>query len=225
MTETALVRTRRSLHAVAEQVLASALHRATGRIGLRAGPGGFATPAFDGPHGHSRIRVEGVDLVVEHGGEVTRAPLTTVAAAAELAGTEPGAPADVYTPATELSPTEPLDLDPASAARLAAFFATVDRALQVLAEHHAPDGDEAQLWPEHFDLAVTIDEVNLGGSPGDDGHPLPYLYVGPWNLPGDGDPYWNEPFGASLTADEDLSVDDALAFFEDGRRRLATPPR
>ena len=40
-----------------------------------------------------------------------------------------------------------------------------------------------QLWPEHFDLATTIDEVNYGGSPGDDGHPLPYLYVGPWTPP------------------------------------------
>ena len=27
-----------------------------------------------------------------------------------------------------------------------------------------------QLWPEHFDLATSIGEVNYGGSPGDAGH-------------------------------------------------------
>jgi hypothetical protein len=221
MNDSALARTRRSLHAVAEQVLAAALHRATGRIGLRSAPGGFATPVFDGPHGVTRIRVEGVDLVVEHGAESTRAPLTTVGAAAAQVGVEPGAPADVYPPATELDPDRPLDLEPAAAARLAELFATVDRALQVLVERHAPDGDGPQLWPEHFDLAVTIDEVNYGGSPGDDEHPLPYLYVGPWDVPNDGDPFWNEPFGASLAAGDYVTLDQALAFFEDGRRRVA----
>ena len=79
----------------------------------------------------------------------------------------------------------------------------------------------AQLWPEHFDLAVTLDEVNYGGSPGDDEHPLPYLYVGPWTLPTDGDPFWNEPFGASTTAGPALDPATALTFFTDGRRRLA----
>ncbi len=221
MADPALVCTRRSLHAVAEHVLGAALHQATGRIGLRAAPGGFATPAFDGPDGVTRVGVDGTDLVVERADRVDREPLTTVAAAAALAGVEPGAPADVYTPSTPLAPDEPLDLDATASARLASFFATVDQALEVLVGRHAPDGDHAQLWPEHFDLAVTIDEVNFGGSPGDDEHPLPYLYVGPWALPGDGDPFWNEPFGASLSAEDGLTVEQALAFFEDGRRRVA----
>ena len=38
------------------------------------------------------------------------------------------------------------------------------------------------LWPEHFDVAVTDNEVNYGVSAGDDGHPLPYAYVGPWDF-------------------------------------------
>src|ERR687898_1263919 len=38
--------TRGALHAVAEHVLAAALHRSTGRIGLRATPDGFGTPRF-----------------------------------------------------------------------------------------------------------------------------------------------------------------------------------
>jgi hypothetical protein len=222
MDDPALVRTRRSLHSVAEQVLAGALHRATGRIGLRAASGGLATPVFDGPGGRTRIRVDGTELVIEVGDRTERAPLTTVRAAAELAGIEPGAPAEVYPPNTPVAPDAPLDLDPSSARRLAAFFATVDDALRALTGLGSNAGDEPQLWPEHFDLAVTIDEVNLGGSPGDDEHPLPYLYVGPWTVPTDSDPFWNEPFGASITADDDLTVDEALAFFESGRRRLAT---
>jgi hypothetical protein len=63
--------------------------------------------------------------------------------------------------------------------------------------------------------------VNYGGSPGDDEHPLPYLYVGPWNLPTDGDPFWNEPFGASTTVGGDIDTDTALEFFTAGRSRLA----
>ena len=36
------------------------------------------------------------------------------------------------------------------------------------------------LWPEHFDLAIDVDEVNYGVSPGDGYHGAPYAYVGPW---------------------------------------------
>jgi hypothetical protein len=39
------------------------------------------------------------------------------------------------------------------------------------------------LWPEHFDVAVTVAGVNYGVSPGDSYHPLPYAYVGPRTLP------------------------------------------
>ena len=36
------------------------------------------------------------------------------------------------------------------------------------------------LWPEHFDVGITLDKVNYGVSPGDDDIPEPYAYVGPW---------------------------------------------
>ncbi len=224
---TPLERTRRSLHAVAEHVLGAALHGATGRIGLRAAPGGFATPPFPGPDGTRRIRVDGTDLVVDDDGLERRTPLTTVGDAAAFVGIRPGAPADVYTPSTPLEPDRPLDLDPGSAAELADVFAAVADALSRLigstatATGPTAEAPVAQLWPEHFDLAVTLDEVNYGGSPGDDEHPLPYLYVGPWTLPTDGDPFWNEPFGASTPAGPPLDPAAALAFFTDGRRRLA----
>ncbi len=87
-----------------------------------------------------------------------------------------------------------------------------------------------QIWPEHFDaaldLAVSPDvRVNLGGSPGDDGHPEPYLYVGPWTSDRPGDAaFWNAPFGAVLGHDVVAGSDDPLrtacSFFERGIEQL-----
>ena len=205
--------TRRSLHTVAEHVLAAALHRATGRIGLRPTPGGFGTPWF----GARRVRVEGVDLVVEDAGAVRRAPLVTVGEAAAFAGVEPGAPVDVYAPTTPLAPDAPLDLDPAAAGTVHEWFRCTGEALaafQAEVADRAPT--EAQLWPEHFDLALVAGEANFGGSPGDDGHPTPYAYVGPWSRDGLVGEYWNEPFGASRSLRDLDGPEGILAFFREG---------
>ena len=78
-----------------------------------------------------------------------------------------------------------------------------------------------QLWPEHFDLATTVSGVNYGGSPGDAGHPTPYLYVGPYTPPTPDGGFWNEPFGASVDLAAVGSPADALAFFREGRARAA----
>jgi hypothetical protein len=217
----ALAATRDSLHAVAEHVLAAVLHRATGRIGLRPAPGGFATPTFDGPAGPTRVAVDGTDLVVDTGGDRRRAPLTTLRAAAELAGVPPGAPGDVYPPATPLDLDRPLPLDADVARRLAAFYAGTAEALRTFLDRHGEEGPAPiTLWPEHLDLATSVGEVNYGGSPGDDGRPLPYLYVGPW-APPPTDDFWNEPFGAARTWPGDVDAEEAVAFFDEGRARLA----
>lgn len=210
-----LVATRRGLHAVAEQVLAGALHQATGRIGLVAAPGGFATPPFLRQGSESRLCVVGADLVVTDGQGERRGPLTTLRAAGELAGVTPGAP-NAYPAATSWDPDAPLGVEPGPAAQLADWFNLVDTALRLLAGGAAAP----QLWPEHFDLAISLDEVNYGGSPGDDGHDEPYLYVGPWQRPEQGG-FWNEPFGASLPAREVTSVEAAVAFFALGRSQAA----
>ena len=217
-----LATTRAALHAVAEQVLAAARHQATGRIGLVASPGGFSTPPFP-VDGVSRIiGVHGSDLVVTDDGAARSAPLTTLRAAAALAGIEPGAPADVYTPTTSLDPDAPLAVDATAAATIADWFALVDEALTELVRSH-PDASEtsATLWPEHFDLAATIGEVGYGGSPGDDEHPQPYLYLGPWTPPPPDGAYWNEPFGASRPAALVPDVASALVFWGEGRQLLA----
>jgi hypothetical protein len=128
---------------------------------------------------------------------------------------QPGAPTDVYTPATPLDLDAPLFLLPRAATDLARWFALVDEALTAFrAEHAALEPAATQLWPEHFDLATSFAEVNVGGSPGDDGHDEPYLYVGPWTPPEGG--FWNEPFGASRSWTEVPDADAALAFFRRG---------
>lgn len=215
-----LVATRNALHAVAEHVLAAALHAATGRIGLRVTPGGFGTPWYaTADDGRRRIRVEGTDLVVdEEGGaaEPRRAPLTTIGGAAALVGIEPGGPAGVYTLQTPLVPDAVLAIDPAAAQVLAEVFAAGDEALARLAGDLPDDGGGAQLWPEHFDLGLSAEEVNYGVSPGDEGHDDPYVYVGPWT-PRSGE-FWNESFGASRPWNEVRDAESMLEFFREGRR-------
>jgi len=68
--------------------------------------------------------------------------------------------------------------------------------------------------------------ASFGGSPGDEDHPDPYLYVAPWS-PQPPDPFWNEShFGGArmgyeslLTADD--QIETALRFFHRGRTLLA----
>ncbi|HEY4377131.1 MAG TPA: hypothetical protein VGM93_08220 [Acidimicrobiales bacterium] len=217
MNDDALTATREALHAVAEHVLAADLHRSNGHIGLRATPGGFGTPMVDTPGGARRARVEGTELVLELGDDVKRMPLTTLGEAAAFLDVPLGAPEGLYAIATAKDADAPLAIDPAAAARVHDLFRLTDEALRWFAAEVAPDDPPvAQLWPEHFDLALSFDEVNYGGSPGDGGHPEPYLYVGPWELTQG--PYWNEPFGASVSASEVEAVDDAVAFFRTGRQ-------
>jgi hypothetical protein len=213
--------TRRSLHAVAEHVLAPALYLATGRIGLRPTPGGFGTPPFAEDGSTRQLRVEGVELVVTDREGERRASLTTIAQAAAVAGTVPGAPASLYPPATPLDPEAPLTVEPDAAAIVHGWYRSVGTALDRWGAQSADrEPSPAQLWPEHFDLAITLDEVNYGGSPGDAEHPEPYAYVGPWNpddLAGDAR---NEPFGASRSHRELRSAADIVAFFSATSRRL-----
>lgn len=215
-TET-LATTRLALHTLAEHLLAADLWRRTGKIGLRRTPGGFGQPEILVDGTRRRLRVDGTHLVVLDGDTERWEELSSPAAAAAFAGTDLGAPTEVFTPGTELTAAQPLMVDAAATAMLADWFALVEAALEELRRrHHARDPTLTQLWPEHFDLAFSMSEVNLGGSPGDAAHDEPYLYVGPWN-PVDGPP-WNEPWGMSLRASSVQDVSDAIEFFEAGLR-------
>jgi len=215
-----LAATRDGLHRVAEHILAAALHAETGEIALMPSPGGFRTPPF----GRDRrfLAVDGAELVAGGAGSGRRVALTTLRAAAEFAGITPGAPAEVYRPATPLDLDEPLTIDPAAARVLADWYQLGEQALRGFAAEIPGDQPTATvLWPEHFDLGITAGAINYGASPGDTHVADPYLYVGPHDGPPPGDPaFWNAPFGAVRTIDQIGAAADAAAFFRDGRARV-----
>ncbi|GEL24456.1 hypothetical protein PSU4_34100 [Pseudonocardia sulfidoxydans NBRC 16205] len=195
-----LTTTRRSLHGVSELLLAGPQYRSSGTIRLQVTAGGFGQ--VTGP-----LRVHGAALVwgddqVPLGGSIRDL--------AVWAGVEAGAPDGLYSDGADVDLDEALSVDPAEADVIHGWFALGDAALRTLG-----GGAEPVLWPEHFDLAVTVDQVNYGVSPGDASLPEPYAYVGPWERR-DGE-FWNAPFGAFRPATE-LPHADALAdFFRAGQ--------
>ena len=211
--------TRAGLHRVAEHVLAAARYAETGRIGLMPSPGGFRTPPF-GTEGKF-LAVDGTEFVVGGAAGTRRTALTTIRAAAEFAGVTPGAPAQVYKPATPVNLDEPLMIDLDAARLLAGWYRLGALAMGRLAAEIPGDQPGAVvLWPEHFDAGMTAASLNYGASPGDDQIPEPYLYVGPHDGPPPGDPaFWNAPFGATRTFRQIGTVAEAAAFFRDARDR------
>ena len=213
---TDLQATRTSWHRVAEHVLAAGQFAAAGTIRLRAHPGGFATViGVDG----RPLAVDGDRLVVTDASGVRSTPFTTVGELAAFAGVRAGLEGS-YSPTTPADPDLPLPVDPRAAERLAAWFALGDAALRSFSAELV-SLQEPVLWPEHFDLGITVDAVNYGCSPGDDAFPDPYLYVGPHAGPPTTDAFWNAPFGAVVPAEQISGVDDAGAFFRRGRAGAA----
>jgi len=221
--------TRAALHSLAEHVLAPARCDANGKVGLRYTRRGFGTPWFR-RRGHDvQVRVDGMDLVVHRDGETRTAPITTVADAARMAEIAPGAPADVYTPATRLAPDAVLPLDRSGVRFLGAWYGFAASVLEQLRAESGPDdgASRVQLWSEHFDLSVDLGNEQadargtFGASPGDDDIPDPYLYVTHWADVAP-DPYWNEERfkGAALTVTALTGAPDqrevALTFFRRG---------
>ncbi len=210
-----LVNTRKSLHVLAEHLLAGDLWRQTGRIGLRPIDGGFGQPELLIDGERRRLRIDGDRIVVLRGDVEQSERLSTLASAATFAEVALGAPEGVYTPETALDANVRLDIDAGSVRQLADWFALVAASLEEFRRRHTDDAPTlVQLWPEHFDVACSMSEVNFGGSPGDADHELPYLYVAPWSVVPDG--LWNEPWGVSLPWTAVSDVGSAVAFFEAG---------
>jgi hypothetical protein len=218
--------TREGLHRVAAEIVAPA-RKPHNEIALEVTPGGFGTPPFEHDGRRLQVRVDGAELVVDADGVETRGELTTIADAASLVGAEllpDGLPDD----------QTPLQVEAAPARALAAFYALVQRALEAfeatLDDAAAPT--QPTLWPEHFDVAIEAGDeaagqrANYGGSPGDDDHPDPYLYVGPWSGEASGE-LWNATgfAGAELGHADLLGAADAdalaLEFFASRRDALA----
>ena len=145
MDEHAVVATRRSLHAVAERLLAGPQYREHGEIRLQVTPGGIGQ--FAGP-----LRVEGTDIVGASGRVPLRGRIGDIAA---VLGVEAGEPADLYSEHAQFGTDDELTVDPAAAALLLDWFARGDGAMR----RFAPS-EEPILWPEHFDLGISLDEDN-----------------------------------------------------------------
>jgi len=199
--------TRRSWHAVAELVLAGPQYRRSGTIRLRIVAGGFATVS------EPALQVVGGDLVHATGS----VPIAgqTARQLATAAGVDVGTAQDVYHEGSGVGPDDVLELDPTVAQRLGEAFALGDAALRAFAPEQSP-----VLWPEHFDLGISVEaeRVNYGVSPGDGSSDEPYAYVGPWE-PSQGG-FWNQPFGAARPLSELSDVDSLVGFFAEGQRLL-----
>lgn len=214
--------TRESLRAVACYVISPARKARTGRIGLRATGDGFGTPPFDDG---SRIVVRGAVLAVEPTDAEGR-PITTLVAGAAYLGLDLSADPGVGHDLPPFRPEADLAVDPDASFALGAWYAYGQASLDALRDElSGPEISEAQLWPEHFDLAVTVDlgpdtKANVGFSPGDASHDDPYLYVGPFDTSGLTGDYWNAPFGALVGYEDLRAAPDAraaaLAFVQRG---------
>jgi hypothetical protein len=181
--------TRQGLHMVAERIVAPS-RKPDNEISLRATQGGFGTPVFEHGGLSRQVKVDGAELVYVKGEAETRAPIETLEQAGALV-------AELLPEGSDLD-AAPLEIDAEAAAVLAAWFAFGARALEQLVADapadHAPS--PAVLWPEHFDVAIESGQeqeggrANYGFSPGDESHPEPYLYVGPWRADVSGE-LWN----------------------------------
>lgn len=213
---------RNAWHTLAERVLAPARHAATGRIGLRVLPDGITTPPFGDDD--RTVAIRGGELWSTRRDGDRSAPLTTLGEAATFVGVPLDADTGVYTPTTPSDPATPVTADGHATRILTEWFGFGDTVLRAWAAAHADESpSEVQLWPEHFDLGTDLGaddagRANYGASPGDAGHELPYLYVGPWAA--SDDPFWDAGTFARLGYEELAGLDDpataAAEFFRRG---------
>ncbi len=206
MGQESLAVTRRSLHAVAELVLAGPQYRATGKLRLRVVPGGFAT--VEPPE----LRADGTQVAGAGGVAVAIDGRTPRALGAEL-GLTADRPEGAYDAGSGVDPDETLTLDPDQAEVITGALVRGHDALLAFAPEQAP-----VLWPEHFDVAIRVGDINYGVSPGDGFLAEPYAYVGV-SSPPTGDAFWNAPFGAARPLRDLPDVSAVAGFFAEGRSR------
>ena len=191
-----LVTTRLQLHGIAECLLAGPQYQATGEIALAITPGGFGTTAG------SELRLDGLELVA---GDTRVSATGRFGDLADKLGVAFGAPG-IYADGSGAGRDDIVDLDPAAARLILDWYGLSDADQQSI------------LWPEHFDVAILLDDRSYGSSPGDDFHPSPYAYVSANDH--DGGPFWNAPFGALRAVSEFRSIEDLAAFWREGRALL-----
>jgi hypothetical protein len=199
--------TRRRLHGIGECLMAGPQRRAGGRFTLRVTPGGFATT------GGPALRLDGADLLVD---ETRRVPVAgTFSDLADALGVDFGAPPDGYPDGSEVAPDDDTALDAAAVSLIQEWYVLGDAALRVMAPRQTPI-----LWPEHFDVAILLDDTSYGVSPGDALHAAPYAYVS--NSDHGASEFWNAPFGAIRSHEQMRSVDDLVIFWSAAQGLLST---
>ena len=217
-------------HRLAYSVVAEARYQCNGKFGLRYVRGGFGTPFFGDD---AQVRVAG-DLVVQEAGQARAVPITTLRAAGEFVGVDPGTTAREHD-SPELGDIDrPLDARAEVGRFLGAWFGLATAALEEL--RFSPgviDPERVQLWPGHFDPAIAAGDAESGRratygfSPGDHSHDEPYIYVAAWGEVDRSDPFWNEEDfnGASLSYRALCTAEDhygaAVDFLRDGYARLS----
>lgn len=229
------VESRQDFHRLAYAVVAAARHRVNGKFGLRFTAGGFGTPFFGADR---QVRMVGNVLVDQSADEVRSIVPSTIGEAATFIGVEPStiAAEGDSPPLGDLD--RPLGLASATGEFLGDWFGFATSVLEEL-RCSAPareDAGRVQLWPGHFDPAVEIGDesagrrATFGASPGDDGSPEPYLYVGPWAGVDDND-FWNARTfnGAVLPYEHLIAAKDqrltAIEFFRRAIELLSADPR
>jgi hypothetical protein len=196
------------MHGIAEGVMAGPQFRRSGTIRLAATADGIATVA------DPRLLLTPTGLQGPAGATV---PLSgtfdDLAAAVGERFTIP----DMYGDHAPVQGSDEVVVDEAAAARLVSWFADGAQALQDFNPDLRP-----VLWPEHFDVGITWDEVNYGVSPGDGFSLEPYAYVGPWEFDPQrqSDGFFAAAFGAVMRMSEVGSTSALRAFFAEGRQRL-----
>ncbi len=225
--------TRRALHQIAFYAMAPARHRVTGKLGLRYTHRGFGTPFFGDDE---QIRVEDGVLVREVRQRISTHEIRTLEAATAFLDIE-------YRhvwfegfrdPLVPIGPHAEMAIEGDAARAMGEWFGFATHVLErARRTPGAVDVSRVQLWPEHFDPAFEMGSqeagarASYGGSPGDDAHPEPYLYVAAWGQIDRSDAFWNDSSfnGASLAYRELLESPDpyatALDFLHEGHRRLA----
>ena len=132
-----LAATRRSLHGVAELLLAGPQHVRSQTIRLAPCEGGFRTTR------EPAVSVVGGALV--HDGRAVPIDGRSIAVLAEAVGLTHCSLDDLYRDSTGISPDEVLVVEEEAAAQVAAAFAQGAEALSATFPSETP-----VLWPEHF---------------------------------------------------------------------------
>lgn len=232
---TRFAKRRTDLHRLAYSVVAEARRKANGKFGLRFTKDGFGTPFFNDATlgGDVQVRVEGTELVLQVGSDVSSQSITTLACAARFVGVEPSSEA-----AEQDSPElgdieEELIIDEESVAFASDWFGFAVSALEeVRLMPSAKDVSRVQLWPGHFDIAMDMgsaersQRASYGASLGDDGHDEPYLFVAAFGDIDRSNSYWNDDSftGGSVIYSDLLEEPDpreaAIEFFQMGNQLL-----